>query len=193
MAKPGEVTKQDQVLECLKKGTYTREEIAAELGISTASVSSQFTYLRWKGNFIKFDENRKLSLCTSEEYDAWVAAKAKTATAKAKTTSTKTPYEQYQAALKTLETQEKQYLSWSEKAEQARKDLDNEPDNEQVLDAYDEASSNATLLRLKIKKGKIRVAELAEVPGALDEPAEESTEEPAEDEVEVTDGEDDII
>ena len=185
--------KRDQVLELLKDGNYTREEMATKLSMSVASVNSQFTYLRWMGNFIRYDENKKLSICTEAEFNEWEASK-KTAT-KASTAKPKSPVEVYEAMKKTLATDIKNRDAWIAKAAAANKAAAGNEDDEDLMDAIDEAEAMVVLLALKVKRGQIKfdatpvpVVEPIVTPEAL-------TEEPSED-VEVEDGiaaDDDII
>jgi predicted ArsR family transcriptional regulator len=146
--------KRDQVLELLKEGTYTREEMATKLGMSVASVNSQFTYLRWMGKFIKYDEAKKLSLCTEAEFEAWEATK-KSAT-KASTAKPKTPTEAYAAMKKALEADTKNRDAWVTKFGAAKTAFDANSTSEDARDTMDEAAAMVTLLSLKVKRGQIK-------------------------------------
>lgn len=152
-----EVTgKREQVLEMLKEGTFTREQIAEKLDMSVASVSSQFTYLRWMGNFITYDENKVVKLATEEEYNAWNAvreANKKTGSS----TSKKPAAEQYASLVKTIENQEKQLDTWSLKHLKIEDDLKEMPDDEELLEMYEEAGANLILLKIKLKRNKVKL------------------------------------
>lgn len=148
------VPKRDQVLELLKEGGYTREEMATKLNMSVASVNSQFTYLRWMKNFIKYDENKKLSLCTEEEYNEWEASKK--ATAKKSTAKVKTPAEAYVAMKKVLDTDTKNRDAWITKFEAAKAAVAADPNNEDLVDANAEASAMVILLSLKVKRAQAK-------------------------------------
>lgn len=172
------VAKRDQVLALLKEGKYTREQIAVQLGMSTASVSSQFTYLRWMGNYIIADENKVLSLATETEFAAWEAAresnrKTKTTTSAA---STKSPAEQYESAKKAIETSTKQLASWTAKFEQAEKDLAAETDNALIRELYEEAGAMVTLLTIKLRRQQTKF-DAMEVPEPVVEEEEVSSDE----------------
>lgn len=149
--------KRSQVLALLAEGCYTREEMAEKLKMSVASVNSQFTYLRWMSKFIKYDENKKLSLCTEEEFNAWEASK-KTST-KASTAKAKTPQEQYATMKKTLETDTKNMLAWNTKYDQVRVAAQEDTENEELQDTYAEAAAMCTLLKLKVKRLTKKISE----------------------------------
>lgn len=157
-----ETPKRDQVLALLQDPTvkYTREELAIKLQTTVASISSQFTYLRWMGNFIIFDENKKLSLVSQAEYEAWAAARS--AKAGKKATATRSPEAQAVALAKTVAGQEKQLATWAAKLEQVVKDLVAEPVNETLLELQTEARANVDLLTIKIKRNKAKLLELPE-------------------------------
>lgn len=147
--------KRDQVLELLKEGGYTREEIATKLGMPLGSVNSQFTYLRWMGNFIVYDENKKLSLCTEAEYADWEAAKAANKKAPA---VAKSPEEQYVALQKALATDQKNLSAWATKFEAADKAWSEDTENEDLADNKTEAAAMVTLLSIKVKRATNKLA-----------------------------------
>ena len=178
------VPKREQV-KALLDGTKTREEIAAQLGMSTASVSSQLTYLRWMGNFVIYDEDKKLSLVTEAEYNDWTAAKAaKAGTKKASTGTTKTPAEQYAALTKQIGNEKKQLASWEAKQAQLVKDLINDPSDEEFVEMKVEADAMVALLGVKLARANRKLA-------TLPEPEEEVSEDDGADDV--ADESDDII
>lgn len=170
--KKGKLDRRGQVKSLIEEATHTKAEIADKIGVSQASVSSQMTYLRWMGNFIKYDEDKILSFCTEEEYEAWQAelqAKRKT-----KSTAARTPEEQAKAVAQAIERQEKQLENWEKKLVQITADLQAEPEDEELLELEAEASANITLLKLKIKRNAVKAEELPEVPD--EEEVEESDE-----------------
>lgn len=158
MSETKEMSKRDQVLEMLKEGGYTRDEIAQKLDMTTASVSSQFTYLRWMGHFIIYDENRILSLVDQDEYEKWQAEKEKNR--KTKSVSTRTPEEQAEALEKTLENQTKQLDNWREKLVKIDADMEKMPNDEELQDMQAEAQANITLLEIKMKRNKAKLESL---------------------------------
>jgi len=173
-----DIPKRDQVLELLKEGGYTREEIAQKLDMTTASVSSQFTYLRWMGNYIIYDENKVLSLVDQDEYKAWQAARE--ANKKVKTSgSSKSPEEQAEALDKTIKNQEKQLTGWREKLVKIDRDLEDDSGNEELLELKAEAQANIVLLEIKIKRNKGRLENVADALEGNDnnDPDEEEDEE----------------
>jgi hypothetical protein len=158
----------DQVREMIEAGTYTKAEIAEALDIKPAGVSSQMTYLRWQGNFIKTDADTKvLSFCTEEEFKAIEADKAARAATRT-TASKKTPEEQAAAVAKTIKTQTKQMETWQAKLDEYLKDkaaFDETGEGEDIdQDLIDEAEANVTLLRIKIKRNTAKASELPDAP-----------------------------
>ena len=166
------VKRRDQVKELIALGSMTKAEIADKLEVSVACVSSQMTYLRWMGNFIKYDEDKVLSFVTEEVYEEW--QKELKANRKGKATSTRTPEEQAVAIAKTITSQETSMAKWNKKLEQVEADLEKEPDDEELEDLKDEAEANITLLRIKLKRNKAKAEDL---PGVAEEVAEEVVEE----------------
>lgn len=152
------VAKRDQVLAMLREGKHTREQIATTLGMSTASVSSQFTYLRWMGNYIVADATTKIvSLATETEFAAWEAARESNRKTKTTaSTSTKSPAEQYDSAKKAVEATTKQLAAWTAKLEQAEKDLAAETDNELIRELYEEAQAMVTLTTIKLRRQQVK-------------------------------------
>lgn len=177
--------KREQV-KALLNGTMTREEIATQLGMSTASVSSQLTYLRWMGNFVIYDDDKKLSLATESEYNDWTAAKAaKAGTKKASAGSTKTPAEQYAALTKQIGTEKKQITTWEAKQAQLIKDLANDPNDAEFIEMKAEADAMLVLLNIKLNRNERKLA-------AMPEPEEDVTDE-GDGADEITEAGDDII
>lgn len=149
--------KREQVLELLKEGGYTREEIATKLGMSAGSVNSQFTYLRWMGNFIIYDENKKLSLVTEQEYNDWEAARAAN---KKAPTAAKTPEELYNSLQKSLATDQKNLSAWAVKFNTANTAWEADTENEELIDNKTEAAAMVTLLNIKVKRAANKLAEM---------------------------------
>jgi predicted transcriptional regulator len=175
MAEEKTMNRREQVAELIKEGTHTKAEIAEMLDVSPASVSSQMTYLRWMGNFIKYDENKVLTFCTEDEYNDWqeeLAANRKTKT------SARTPEEQAEATYKAIERQETQLSTWQKKLAQIESDIADDPDDAQLDEFKREAEANITLLEIKISRNKVKQEDLPD----YEPPAEsEETEPPADD------------
>ena len=193
--KAADVPKRDQVKLLIAKGGYTRDTIAKELGMSVASVSSQFTYLRWMGNFIIFDDDKHLSLVDEATYNAWVAEKAaKAGTKKTSASATKTPAEQYKTLAKTIGVEKKQQEAWKAKLAKIEKDQEDMPEDDELIEMGLEAGAMVTLLGIKVARNEKKLA-------AMPEPEEEPIDEdalPEDDgadviEEEVTSTDDDII
>jgi hypothetical protein len=185
MSEEKTMTKRDQVLEMLNEGTFTREQIAEKLAMPVASVSSQFTYLRWMGNYIIYNEDKIVRTATKEMYDAWVAERAankKTSTR----ASAKSPQDQADALAKTLANWKKLFASWGVKLKKIDADLITMPDDDELQELRDEAAANTTLLGIKIKRGEKKALTL---PEPLDEATENEEVEEAE-ETEDGEGED---
>jgi hypothetical protein len=176
------VSKRDQVLAFLTLGTHTRIQMAEALDCKVASISSNFTYLRWMGNFITANEDGTMRLCTEEESVA--LEEAKVANRKAKSTAEpKTPEEQAAAANKALARAEKTLETWEQRQDAILVELEGDDEvTEELTDRRDEAAANITLLKIKIKRTKARLIDLPEA----DEPADiedEATEEEIEEEL----------
>jgi len=154
------VNRREQVKELIATGNYTKAEIAAELGVNDASVSSQMTYLRWMGNFILANADKKLRFVTQEEAEA--AEAAVIANRKVGTTSAKSPQERADALVKTIKTQESAYAKALAKCKQVDKDLEDDSNDEELLEIKEEADANEVILRLKLKRNKALAAELPE-------------------------------
>lgn len=170
MSEEKTMTKRDQVLEMLKEGTFTREQIAEKLGMPIASVSSQFTYLRWMGNYIIYDENKIVKSVSKETYDAWVAERA--ANKKTGKASTRDPQDQANALAKSLGNWKKLLTSWLGKKAKIDTDLHDMPDDEELQELGDEAAANVTLLTIKIRRGEKRALTLPEPLDEVDEAPE---------------------
>lgn len=184
-------TRQDQVKELIEKGGFTKKAIAEALGVPVNSVSSQLTYLRWKGNYIMTDpETKILSFVTEEEMQAHETAVKTARAAKASSASAKSPQERANALAVTIKRQETQLTGFNAKVGQIEADMlkDEEagkPEDEELVELLEEAKANATLMRIKIKRNKA----LAE---SLPAPAEVVVTEPS-DETGVDDAEDDDL
>ena len=156
------VNRREQVKELINAGTFTKAEIAEQLDVNPASVSSQMTYLRWMGNFIIADpETKALSFCTEEESNAHqnlIKASRKSKTAAA----SKDPQETANALAKTLRNQRAQYKKALAKCAQVDADLADEPDDMELIEIKEEADANATLLRIKIKRNEAKAETLPE-------------------------------
>lgn len=145
-----ELGKKELVKQLIGEGEHTKAEIAAKLSMSTASVSSQMTYLRWMGNFIVYDEKKILSLVTEEEYKEWQA----TLQANKKPKITKTPEQLAKQAVKSLAKLKTSLASWELR-------LDKADENEAIDDMEEfqaEASANIVLLEIKIKRAMAAIA-----------------------------------
>jgi hypothetical protein len=160
--KKGKLDRRGQVKSLIEEACHTKAEIADKIGVSQASVSSQMTYLRWMGNFIKYDADKILSFCTEEEYEAWQAELQ--ANRKTKSTAARTPEEQAKAVAQAIERQEKQLENWEKKLAQITADLQAEPEDDELLELEAEANANITLLQLKIKRNAVKAEELPDIP-----------------------------
>ena len=150
--------RREQVKGMIEQGEFTKAQIAEELSVSAASVSSQMTYLRWMGNFIKYDADKILTIVTEEEHVAWQEELA--ANRKSTSVSNKTPEEQAEAVFKTIERQNSSLTTWTKKAEKVEVDLIDEPDDEELLELKAEADANVVLLGIKIKRNERKAADL---------------------------------
>lgn len=171
--------RRDQVKALIAEGKYTKAEIAKKLEVNASSVSSQMTYLRWMGNFIVSDENKILSFCDEETYNAKAAAAEANRKLKS-TTSTKTPQEQANALAKTLKRQNADLAKAEAKVAQIDKDLIDQPDDEELIELEAEAKATLTLLKIKIKRNTAKAAELPEAEEVVEEEeivSEEETDE----------------
>ena len=185
--KRGKLDRRGQVKGMIDEACHTKAEIADKIGVSQASVSSQMTYLRWMGNFIKYDADKILSFCTEDEYAEWQAELQ--ANRKTKSTAARTPEEQAKAVAQAIERQEKQLENWGKKLAQITDDLQAEPDDDELLELEAEANANIVLLKIKIKRNGIKATELPAVPEE-DEVEESDAAEEAE---EATEGEDSLL
>ena len=159
MSENKQVNRREQVKECINAGTFTKAEIAEHLGVNTASVSSQMTYLRWMGNFIVADENKKLRFVSEEEHTA--LTEVANANKKAKTVGTaKTPQEQANALAKALKNQKTLLAKAQAKVDQVNKDVAVDPSDTDLLELQAEAMANLTLLTIKIKRNGARATGL---------------------------------
>lgn len=186
--KRGKLDRRGQVKSLLEEATHTKAEIADKIGVSQASVSSQMTYLRWMGNFIKYDADKILSFCTEDEYAEWQAELQ--ANRKTKSTAARTPEEQAKAVAQAIERQEKQLENWDKKLVQITADLQAEPDDDELLELEAEATANIVLLKLKIKRNAVKADELPEVP---DEDEVDEDSEAGETDEDQTEGEDSLL
>lgn len=161
------INRREQVRELIQKGTMTKQEIAEEIDVSSASVSSQMTYLRWMGNFIKYDSDKILSFCTEEEYNEWQEELA--ANRKTKSASTRTPEEQAEATHKAIKRQNVQLGNWGKKLEAITRDLQTEPEDDELLELELEANANITLLKIKIRRNEAKAEQLPEYVEATED------------------------
>lgn len=179
------VSKREQVLALVNEGKHTKAEIAALLEMSPASVSSQFTYLRWMGNFIVIDSATKVVSSTDKEsYDKIVAAKnaAKSASRGA---SKQTPQERSNALARTITKQKKQLANAEAKVAQIQADLIATPNDEELQELLVETQANVTIIKSKLKRNEKAATDLP--APVVEEPAtaeveSEGTLEPAHDE-----------
>ena len=146
------INRRDQIKELINTGEYTKKEVAAEIGIKESGVSSQLTYLRWMGNFIIWDENKKLSFTDEAGYSAWETANK--AGAKAKSVSTRTPAEQFAALGKTITNQKATLAKWVDKLGLLQAEKQEDPT------LLPEAEANITLLEIKLGRNEDKLATL---------------------------------
>jgi len=146
--------KRSLITELIKTGNYTKAEIAAEIGMKVAGVSSQLTYLRWMGNYIAWDAEKKLQFVDADAYAAWEASRsANTKKAKTKSESTRTPSAQIEALEKTMAKQSTDLKRWEDKLQLIEADNLGE-------DLATEAQANITLLTIKMGRNAARLEEL---------------------------------
>ncbi len=178
------VSKRDQVKNAIAECTFTKKQIAENLGMSIGSVSSQMTYLRWMGNFIMWNDDKIMTFCTEEEFDAWKAAQSKKSGTTA-AVSKLTPDEQAVKLAKTIATQGKSLENWEKKlvdAEEVLESEDNEENQEENQDYVDECNANIVLVKIKIKRNIAKADALPDAEEAatrIAEAAEESAGEEA--------------
>ncbi len=168
------VTKRELVKAEIEAGGKTKIEIAEALEMSVASVSSQMTYLRWMGLFIKYDEEKVLSFVTEEEFDAWQAELK--ANRKTTSVSNKTPEEQASAVAKTLKNQNAALARWDKKLDDANLMLDEDEDDEEAIEFKAESEANIVLLKIKIRRNETKAADLPDVPEELESEASDEDE-----------------
>lgn len=148
--------KREQVKDLIAEGVHTKAQIADNLSMSAASVSSQMTYLRWMGNNIIYSAEKILSFVTADEFTEWKDAQA--ATKKVKKVSTKAPADQLKAAEKSLKGAITALNNWEIRVEKTTAE-----DIEDFEEFTAESSANIVLLGIKIKRATARVEELTEL------------------------------
>lgn len=176
-----EKTKREQVKDCIELGTMTKAEIAEELSISVASVSTQMTYLRWGLMFIMTDPETKVLYFTDQAtFEAFEADKK--ANRKTKSTSTRTPEERAVATAKTIANQTKQLAKWEEKSALNDEILSEHPEDANAELNVKESVAMIALLEVKLVRNEALAAELPDpvTPEEVEEAEEDA--EGAEDE-----------
>ena len=156
--------RREQIKEMIDTGNFTKKEIATEIGIKDSGVSSQLTYLRWMGNFIIWDKDKKLSFTDEEGFLAWQDANK--AGRKTKSVSRRTPQEAYEATMKTISSQNKQLTKFENKVEL----LKAEPSDDDTL--LPEAEAQIVLLNIKLQRNEAKLAEI-DMTKVADEEVEE--------------------
>ena len=122
------MSKQDQVVEMVKAGQYTREEIMAEVGCTPGALSSYLSGMRNAAKFTgaeicpTIDENGVFSVTT---FEAFEEAKAEAAANRKPKAPTKTPEDRWIAASKRVSRCEKAAAS-------ARGRAENSPDDHEL-------------------------------------------------------------
>jgi len=182
----GDKNRRDQVVELIKLGAFTKQEIADKIGVKNSSVSSQMTYLRWMGNFIVWDEAKRLRFTDEDGFKNWSAEKD--LTKKTKTTAKRDPAVSAKTLTKTINKQTTDLSVWRDKLELLNAEAT--PDAELVA----EAEANITLFTLKIKRNTAKLAELPP-PKDVDIEDEDIADEDVVDdeELEEVEGEDDEL
>ena len=136
-----------KVQELIETGKFTKIELAEELGTKVASISSNMTYLRWGGNFIIWDADKKLSFTDEEGYDAWETDRK--ANSKSKASESKlSPQELHDKLTKTIATQNKALNRWDKKVDAGPQDDDT---------ILREAEANVVLLVIKIARNQAKL------------------------------------
>jgi len=106
----------------IEEGGCTRESIREDLGITTTSLATNFTYLRLTGFYPIADDDGVLSFTDEDGWEEYKAERAENAK-KRKSVSTKTPQERYDALVKRI-------ARWKAALKFADDRLSNDPDNE---------------------------------------------------------------
>jgi len=92
----------EKIKEMIESGTYTRKMIQEELGLSAASLATNFSYLRMMGFYpIVAEENKESGILSLTDKETWDTMKAASAGARS-TAAAKTPKERYEALDKRL-------------------------------------------------------------------------------------------
>ncbi len=134
-----------RVQQLIETGNYTKKEIAEELDLTVASVSSNMTYLRWGGNFIIWNEDKKLSFTDEAGFDAWEAAKK---SSRKGAVSKLTAQERFDKLTKTIASQTKTLSKWEAKAEA----LADDPQEDETL--LPEAEAQVVLFGIKVARNQ---------------------------------------
>ncbi len=167
-------TIKERIKDMIEEGVHTKKEIAAALDIKESSVSSNMTYLRWGGKFIKWDDEKRLCFIDEAGYDEWQEER-KANTKSKKAVSKLTPQEQFNRFSKTAANQEKALANWEAKVAKYAEDA---PSDDTLLP---EAEAQVTLTSIKLQRtrAKLDAVDMSEVTeaGEAAEEADESDEE----------------
>jgi len=151
-------------------GCYTKEEIAAALGIKAEAISSYMANLSMMGEWFIYDgEEKHLKLCTAEEREAWEAAQRTTR----KSSSKRTPQEQANATAATLQRKEVQLETQRQRAADVVDRLQTDPEDEDLLDQQKRAEAMAVVLEVDIKWLGQRASALPEPDDGQDDSCDE--------------------
>lgn len=176
-----ELTKREQVRQCIEKGNMTKADIVEELSMSAGSVSTQMTYLRWMDNYIMIDPDTKCLYFTDKEtFEAFEADKK--ANKKTKSTSSKTPEERAITVAKTITNQTATLAKWQAKVVETAEVLETLPDDENAILNAKEAEAMVILTEVKLARNNALADTLPEpVEPAVEESTVEESDEESED------------
>jgi len=151
------VNQRSKVEALIRCNMFTKVEMSSLLGITTQSISSQMSYLRLSGVFIKYDENRVYSLCTEEEYKEWAESRETSAKGKG---STKSPVEQANGLAKSIQRQTTQKMKLDARVPELQGLYEADTDNQFHADNFSEAAAKIVLLEIGIRRAEIKLAAL---------------------------------
>ena len=171
------------IKEAIEAGGATKENLMEIANCSSASLATNFTYLRLMGHYPVKAEDNTFSFVTEEAWEALQAErKAKAVTRK--TATPKTPEATLAAAEKRLDRCAKAHVSAATKLEQF--------DNEVTNLRFQIASAEHRLAELALEDAKANMPEVDESIETVESP-DETVESPDETEVEEVVADDDLV
>ena len=184
--------KREQVKECIELGTMTKADMVEKLGMSSGSVSTQMTYLRWMGHFILPEPETKILKFTDKEtYEAHVADKK--ANAKTPKGAARTPAERAVAVAKTITNQEASKVKWDAKIVECEEILTELPDDADAELNLKEAIASVALAEVKIARNTSLALTLPDLETATAEVEAAAAEKAADEAVENVEDEQDEV